>query len=264
MFPRVRVPPEVDEAPPPPPPQPATTSNATTSADINASNLLLTFINLPSSANNSRGSISGRIRSRPERKNALRPRTYSKVPRLMVGESRLLGLLRGVDRGLHHVAVVHEPRLDALDLTLFGLSVLQRDELLIVEPEILDKRVGHRLIIGEILVDYGGDLRGLVEVALGVLWILKVAEVEIPPQVLGATPWSPPRDFTTHRIRAPGREHERVLGLVEALHLCEHRGRARRLVLKIKVVIGDHMLVDLCGDYGTRLDADDPLGVRLI
>src|SRR5215203_2266612 len=53
MFPRVRVPPEEeDEAPPPP--QPATTSNATTSADINASNLLLTLINLPSSANNSR------------------------------------------------------------------------------------------------------------------------------------------------------------------------------------------------------------------
>src|SRR5215213_2519844 len=52
MSPRVRVPPEEDEAPPPP--QPATTSNATTSADINASNLLLTLINLPSSANNSR------------------------------------------------------------------------------------------------------------------------------------------------------------------------------------------------------------------
>src|SRR5215216_5199142 len=54
MLPRVRVPPEEeDEAPPPPPPQPANTSNATTSADINASNLLLTLINLPSSANNS-------------------------------------------------------------------------------------------------------------------------------------------------------------------------------------------------------------------
>src|SRR5918994_2231436 len=68
MLPRVRVPPEEeDEAPPPP--QPATTSNATTSADINASNLLLTLINLPSSANNSRGSISGRtaIRGRSEK-----------------------------------------------------------------------------------------------------------------------------------------------------------------------------------------------------
>src|SRR5215204_4163997 len=50
--PRVRVPPEEeDEAPPPP--QPANTRTATTSADINASNLLLTLINLPSSANNS-------------------------------------------------------------------------------------------------------------------------------------------------------------------------------------------------------------------
>src|SRR5215211_1270699 len=59
MFPRVRVPPEEeDEAPPPP--QPANTRIATTSADISASNLLLTLINLPSSANNSRGSISGR------------------------------------------------------------------------------------------------------------------------------------------------------------------------------------------------------------
>src|SRR5215204_6736896 len=54
MFPRVRVPPEVDEAPPPPPPQPANTRIATRSADISASNLLLTLINLPSSANNSR------------------------------------------------------------------------------------------------------------------------------------------------------------------------------------------------------------------
>src|SRR5215207_11745538 len=53
MFPRVRVPPEEDEEPPPPP-QPTTTSIATTSADISASNLLLTLINLPSSANNSR------------------------------------------------------------------------------------------------------------------------------------------------------------------------------------------------------------------
>src|SRR5687768_11717226 len=55
MFPRVRVPPEEDEAPPPPPlPQPANTRIATTNADINASNLLLMLINLPSSANNSR------------------------------------------------------------------------------------------------------------------------------------------------------------------------------------------------------------------
>src|SRR5829696_1244222 len=52
MSPRVRVPPEEDGAPPPP--QPANTRTATTSADINASNLLLTLINLPSSANNSR------------------------------------------------------------------------------------------------------------------------------------------------------------------------------------------------------------------
>src|SRR5215210_820147 len=54
MFPRTRVPPEEEEDEAPPPPQPATTSNATTSADINASNLLLTLIDLPSSANNSR------------------------------------------------------------------------------------------------------------------------------------------------------------------------------------------------------------------
>src|SRR5215211_7891822 len=55
ISPRVRVPPEEDEAPPPPPPpQPANTRTAMTSADINASNLLLTLINLPSSANNSR------------------------------------------------------------------------------------------------------------------------------------------------------------------------------------------------------------------
>src|SRR5919112_3491075 len=260
MFPRIRVPPEVDEAPPPPPPQPANTSNATTSADISASNLLLTLIDVPSSANNSRGSISGRIRSRPERNCSLRPRTYSKVPRLMAGDSRLLGLLRGVDRGLRHVAVVHEPRLDALDRTLFRLSVLQRHELLIVEPEIVDKRVGHRLIIGEILIDYGGDLRGLVEIALGVLWILKVAEVEVPPQVLGATPCIPPRDFTTHRIRAPGREHEGLLVLIESLHLSEHRGRARRLVLEIEIVLGDYVLVDLCGDNCARFNSDNPLG----
>src|SRR5215211_4247615 len=55
ISPRVRVPPEEDEAPPPPPPpQPANTRTATTTADINASNLLLMLINLPSSANNSR------------------------------------------------------------------------------------------------------------------------------------------------------------------------------------------------------------------
>src|SRR5918992_1915718 len=266
MFPRVRVPPEVDEAPPPPPPQPANTRIAPTSADISASNLLLTLIDLPSSANNSRGSISGRIRSRPERKSSLRPRTYSKVPRLMAGDSRLLGLLRGVDRGLHHVAVVLEPRLDALGGVIIrcGYLVLQRDELLIAEPEIVDKRVGHRVIVGKIFIDYRGDLRGLVEVALGVLWILKVAEVEHPPQVLGTTPCIPPRDFTTHRIRAPGREHEGFLVLVESLHLREHCGRARRLVLEREVVLGDNVLVDLCGDNGARLDADDPFGSGLI
>src|SRR5215203_5342867 len=200
--------------------------------------------------------------SRPERKSALRPLTYTKVPRPMAGDSRLLGLLRGVDRGLHHVLVLLEPRLDALGgvIASRGDLVLQHDELLIAEPEIVDKRVGHRLIIGEILVDYGGDLRGLVEIALGVLWILKVAEVEHPPQVLGATPCIPPRDFTTHRIRAPGREHEGLLVIVESLHLSEHRGRARGLVLELQVVIGDYVLVDLCGDNGARLDADDPLG----
>src|SRR5215207_10724522 len=178
----------------------------------------------------------------------------------MAADSRLLSLLGGVDRGFHHLAVLLEPRLDALDLTLFGLSVLQRDELLIAEPEIVYKRVGHRLIIGEILVDYGGDLRGLVEIALGVLWILKVAEVEHPPQVLGVTPCIPPRDFTTHRIRTPGREHEGLLVLVESRYLREHCGRARRLVLELQVVLGDYVFVDLCGDNGARLDADDPLG----
>src|SRR5215204_5596296 len=136
----------------------------------------------------------------------------------MAGDSRLLGLLGGVDRRLHHVAVLLEPRLDALGGVIIrrGYLVLQRDELLIAEPEIVYKRVGHRLIIGEILVDYGGDLRGLVEVAQGVLWILKVAEIELPSQVLGATPCRPPGDFTTHRIRAPGREHELFLVLVES------------------------------------------------
>src|SRR5215211_5934068 len=200
--------------------------------------------------------------SRPERKSALRPLTYTKVPRPTVGALRLLFLLRGVDRGLNHVLVLLEPRLDALGGVIIrrGYLVLQRDELLIAEPEIVDKRVGHRLIIGEILVDYGRDLRGLVEIALGVLWILKVAEVEHPPQVLGAIPCIPPRDFTTHRIRAPGREHEGLLVLVESLHLSEHCGRARRLVLELQVVLGDYVLVDLCGDNGARLDADDPLG----
>src|SRR5215217_2147787 len=99
MFPRVRVSPEEeDEAPPPP--QPATTSNATTSADISASDLLLTFINLPSSTKNSRGSISGRTAIRG-RSAFFAPAANrcSKVPRLMAGDSRLLGLLRGVDRG---------------------------------------------------------------------------------------------------------------------------------------------------------------------
>src|SRR5215208_3594353 len=168
----------------------------------------------------------------------------------MAGDSRLLGLLRGVDRGLHHVAVVLEPRLDALGGVIIrrGYLVLQRDELLIAEPEIVDKRVGHRLIIGEILVDYGGDLRGLVEIALGVLWILEVAEVE-----LGA-----------HRMRAPGREHEFLFVIVESLHLSEHRSRARGLVLEREVVVGDNVLVDLCGDNGARLDADDPLGPGLV
>src|SRR5215203_1241645 len=204
--------------------------------------------------------------SRPERESVLRPRTYTKVPQPMAGALRLLGLLRCVDRGLHHVLVVLEPRLDALGgvIASRGYLVLQRDELLIAEPEIVDKRVGHRLIIGEILVDYGGDLRGLVEVALGILRVLEVAEVEHPPQVLGVTPSIPPRDFTTHRIRAPGREHEGLLVLVEPLHLREHRGRARWLVLEIEVVFGDHVLLDLRRDNGARLDADDPLGPGLI
>src|SRR5215208_3604672 len=102
----------------------------------------------------------------------------------MAGDSRLLGLLRGIDRGLHHVAVVFEPRLDALGGVIIRRDylVLQRDELLIAEPEIVDKPVGHRLNICGILGDYGGDLRGLVEIALGVLWTPKVAEVENPPQ----------------------------------------------------------------------------------
>src|SRR5688572_25704376 len=225
MFPRIRVPPEEDEEAPPP--QPANTRIATTSADISASNLLLTFIYVPSSANNSRGSISGRIAIRGRSESALRPRTYAKDPLPMAGNLRLLFLLRGVDRGLHHVLVVLEPRLDALDRVLRFLDLLlQRGELLLVEPEIAHKRVSHGVIIREILVDYGGDrgrgvgLGAVVEATHGVLRVLEVVIV-----VRGAV-----------RTRAPGREHEGLLVIIEPLYLCKHRGCARRLVLELEIV----------------------------
>src|SRR5918994_4021609 len=220
MFPRVRVPPEVDEAPPPPPPpQPANTKVTTTSADISASNHLLTFINLPSSANNSRGSSSGRTAIRGRSEKVRSGRELVEIPRPKAEVFRLLFLFRGVDRGLNHVLVLLEPRLGALDRVIVrrGDLLLQRDEFVLVEPEIAHKRVGHGLIVGEILVDYGGDrgrgigLWAVVEVAHGVLGVLEVVIVV----------------RVAVRTRTPGREHEGLLVLVEPLHLREHRGRAR-------------------------------------
>src|SRR5918992_2638120 len=194
-----------------------------------------------------RGSSSGRTAIRGRSKKCA---PAANVPQLITGDSRLLGLLSGVDRGFHHILVLLEPRLGSLAIvaTRFSASVLYRDELVLVEPEIVDKRVGHRVIVGKIFIDYRGDFRGLVEVALGVLRVLEVAEVE-----LGA-----------HRMRAPGREHEFLFVSVEPLHLSEHRGRARRLVLEREVVLGDYVLLDLRGDNGARLDADDPFGSGLI
>src|SRR5215213_11017652 len=139
----------------------------------------------------------------------------------MAEDSRLLGLLRGINRGLDDVAVVLEPGLDARDrgLRLVDLP-LQREELLLVEPEMAHKRVGHGVIIREILVDYGGDrgrgigLWAVVEVAHGVLRVLEIVVGNLGTLMFVR--------FAV-RTRAPGREYERFLVLVEPLRLFEHR-----------------------------------------
>src|SRR5215207_1471385 len=102
-------------------------------------------------------------------------------------------LLGGVYPGLNGVAVTFEPGFHALDgvpgLVDVGLHLV---DLLLVERDSVEERVGYGVVALEVLVDYGGDLGRLVEGAQEVFRVLKVAKVI--PEV--------------HPVRRPRVEHE--------------------------------------------------------
>src|SRR5438067_10726340 len=72
-------------------------------------------------------------------------------------------LLRGMDPGLHHVAVRRQPLLDALYRIAGSLDVeLHLVHLLLGQPDALHQGVGGRVGVVEALVDDAGDPRGWV------------------------------------------------------------------------------------------------------
>src|SRR5215207_10683612 len=87
--------------------------------------------------------------------------------------------LGGVYPGLNGVAVAFEPGFHALDgvpgLVDVGLHLV---DLLLVERDGLEEGVGYGVVLGETLVDYGGDLGRVVEGALGILRVFKVRSEE--------------------------------------------------------------------------------------
>src|SRR5215210_8148301 len=87
--------------------------------------------------------------------------------------SCLPSLLCGLDPGLDDAAIVLEPGLDAR-LWISGLVDvdLHLVDLLLVERDGFDEFVGCGIVLGEVLVDYGGDLGRVVEATLEVSGVL--------------------------------------------------------------------------------------------
>src|SRR5215203_7437760 len=155
---------------------------------------------------------------------------------------RLLCVSSSVDRGLQAVAVflVLQPGADARCI-IIGVDVLNLVDLLLGEPHVLHKRVGHGIIRRKVLVDDRGDRRRVVQLAQGVLRVLKELEVKL----------------RVHPVRPPGSKGELLLIVVTAPYLGEHARRARLHILLIEVVRGDDRVRYLLRDLRAWLDAED-------
>src|SRR5918911_1070700 len=107
---------------------------------------------------------------------------------------RLLCVSSSVDRGLQAVAVflVLQPGADT--------------RCIIIGVDVLHKRVGHGIIIRKVLVDDRGNRRRVVQLAQGVLRVLKELEVKL----------------RVHPVRPPRSKGELLPIVVTAPYLGEH------------------------------------------
>src|SRR5215203_1683451 len=154
----------------------------------------------------------------------------------------LLSVYSSVDRGLQAVAVflVLQPGADARCI-IIGVDVLYLVDLLLGEPHVLHKRVGHGIIIRKILVDDRGNRRRVVQLAQAVLRVRKELKVKL----------------RVHPVRPPRSKGELLPIVVTAPYLGEHARRARLHILLIEVVRRDDRVRYLLRDLRAWLDAED-------
>ena len=87
------------------------------------------------------------------------------------------GTLGGLDPGLPHFAVVLRPPLGSLvRIAHFVDPAFQIVELLLVEDQRVQEPRGHRVILGQLLVDYGRYTSRVVQLSESVLGVLQVPQ----------------------------------------------------------------------------------------
>src|SRR5215217_6304326 len=171
------------------------------------------------------------------------PRSYYRlVFPLSPRPLRLPCVLRGVDPGLHGVAVVLvlQPGPRCLRIIL-RVDVLYLVDLILGKRQRLHEGVGYGVIVREVLVDDRRDRRPIVQVTKGVLWVLKI--LKIVPLV--------------HPVRPPGHKGELLLVVITAVYLGEHARCARLHVLLLKTVRRYDAVGYPLRDDGARLDTED-------
>src|SRR5918998_1656061 len=155
----------------------------------------------------------------------------------------LLRLSGGGYPGLDDSPVVFEPVPDALlRVGRAGRDDLRLEivDLPLVEREGLEEGVGRGVVLGQVLVDYGGDLGRVVEAALEVSGVLEVAEVVA----------------SVHPMGRPAVEHHGLTLSVGLLELGEHRRGAPLDQHHLQVVPGDDLVLYLRVDGRAGLDPD--------
>src|SRR5918998_3848930 len=155
----------------------------------------------------------------------------------------LLRLSGGGYPGLDDAPVVFEPVADALlRVGQAGRDDLRLEvvDLPLVERDGLEEGVGRGVVVGQIPVDYGGDLGRVVEAALEVSGVFKVAQVVA----------------SVHPVGRPAVEHHGLTLSVGLLELGEHSRGAPLDQHHLQLVSGDDLVLYLRVDGRAGLDPD--------
>src|SRR5215203_787405 len=160
-------------------------------------------------------------------------------PNLLRSPLSLLRRFGSIDPGLHDIAIVPHPLPGTHErVARYIDNILELVELLFVEPYRSYERVGHGVLVPEILVHNRTYCGWIVQLFQGVLRISKV--FELVPLV--------------HPVWRPGDKHEFFLTVVTLLDLGEHAWRARLHELLLEAVRRDDVLGDLLHNYRAGLD----------